>query len=247
MKDYKEPYKPIEKLDLREIKSESDKEFKKVSCPSCNNDVEASNLNLQKEVAKCGNCDVIFSIEDDVKSLTSKDDIAQGVLRPEGIDRFHFKNNLDITVDQPYGGWVAWGTIGFTAITLLSTFIVWDSGFSFNIPIALALVSMFFIYKTINYSKNKTIIEVSDKHLVIKSRPKNLKKDKTYSSSEIDQLYLKNPGTGYFDVYIITNSPEGQKHNKLFSVTSISKAKYLEQEIESYLKIKDKRVPEANA
>jgi len=54
-------------------------------------------------------------------------------------------------------------------------------------------------------------------------------------------------GTYYLDIYVIVNGSNGQKHQKLLSVNTLTKAKYLEQEIENYLGIKDRKVLESNA
>lgn len=247
MKSQKGQYKQIVKLDLSGVESEGEKEFKKICCPSCQKDIEADNINLQNKVGKCGNCNVIFSIEDVVRSLSTKQKVKQEFLRPEGIDLFHFKENLDISIEQHIQGVIVFGLIVFPPFAILSALLSWAEGFSFLIPIILALISIFLIYKAINFSKNKTLIEINDKYLNIKSRPKNFTQDKSYLSNEIDQVYIKNLGTGYFHVNIIVNSLEGQQHKKLLSVNSISKAKYLEQEIEQYLNIVDKPVPESNA
>ena len=46
---------------------------------------------------------------------------------------------------------------------------------------------------------------------------------------------------------MIVNGAEGQRHVVLIpKVSSLSKAKYLEQEIEKHLGIKDRKVPESN-
>ena len=58
-----EEFKPTEKLELKEINKAFPKVFKKVYCPSCEEEVNATNLNLQNRVAKCGSCNVIFSID----------------------------------------------------------------------------------------------------------------------------------------------------------------------------------------
>lgn len=85
--------------------------------------------------------------------------------------------------------------------------------------------------------------------MTIKYRPKNLKKDKAYAAYEIDQLYLKHSsdGLGHFTIHMMVNGLEGQKHEKLITVNTLSKAKYLEQEIEWYLNIEDREISEANA
>ena len=251
MKQAKDQYKPIEKLELGVLKEELPKLFQKVSCPSCEQEVIADNLNLQSSVAKCSNCNVIFSIEKEVESVKLKKEIKQEIFRPEGIDLFYFKEDLDITVQQHVQGLDAYGIVFFPSLAFLSLLVFFGDKHTMSpfIPIAFVLGSLYYLYKVLNYSKNKTYITVNSKSLSIKSRPKNFKKDKNYDASDIDQLYLKlaGDGSGYYTIYMILDSLEGQKHQKLLTVNTLSKAKYLEQEIERYLQIEDRVVPEATA
>ena len=97
-----------------------------------------------------------------------------------------------------------------------------------------------------NFLEHKTYIDVNKKQLNIYHRPNNFKKDRSYDSSQIDQLYIKpsTDGMGHQTLHMVINGLDGQKHEKLITVTSISKAKYLEQEIENYLNIPDREVLE---
>lgn len=248
MSEYKDPYKPAEHLELNKIEDESPKAFKKIHCPSCGEDVESNNLSLEKTTAKCSGCNVIFSIEDDISSLTQKDKVEQQVFRPEGIELFKFKNALDITVQQHIRGLDAFGIIFLPLLAFLSYFIYFERDIPIYGPVLLTIGAIYFIYKAINYPKYKTYIDVNENYLQIKYRPKNLIKDKSYDVKNIDQLYLKYDvnGTGYISVYMIINSTEGQSHQKLITVKTLAKAKYLEQEIEKYLNIKNRKVDESN-
>ncbi len=250
MEEHIEKYKPVEKLELKDIKKEFPKTFTNVNCPSCNDVVPADNLNLQNNVAKCGSCNVIFSIDEEVKSVKTSNAVKQEILRPEGIDLFYYGDDLDITVQQHIQGVDAYGLV-FLPILAIFTFLMLFSD-KFNMPIfipaALGVGSLYFIYRAFNYSNNKTYIDVNNRFLSIKSRPTHFRKDKTYNADEIDQLYLKHAadGSGYFSIFMIVNGMEGQKHQKLITVNTLSKAKFLEQEIERYLNIEDRKVPEAN-
>ena len=64
---------------------------------------------------------------------------------------------------------------------------------------------------------------------------------------KIDQLYLKpsQEMPGHYNIHMVINGMEGQKHERLMKVSSLSKAKYLEQEIENYLGIENRAVPES--
>lgn len=243
-----EYYKPAEKFELKDLKKEIPKEFKKIHCPSCEEEVNADNLSLQNSVAKCGSCNVIFSIEEEVESVRSKKEMKQEVFRPEGIELFYYKDDLDITIQQHFQGLDALGAIFLPVFAFFSILFHIGKGLSIYFPIGFTLGALYFIYKAFNYSDNKTYIDISDKFLNIKSRPRNLMKDKTYAVNDINQLYLKLAvdGSGYFSIYMIVNAVEGQKHEKLLTVNTLSKAKYLEQEIERHLNIEDREVPESN-
>jgi hypothetical protein len=242
-------YKPIEKLELREIKKEFPKTYKKVNCPSCETEVAADNLNLQNSIAKCGSCNALFSIEEEIENLKPKKLMKQEVIRPEGIDLFHFKDDLDITVQQHLQGLNAMGLIFLPMLAMFSILIFFTKGIPIFYPLLFTLGSFYFIYQVLNQSKNKTFIDINDKFLSIRSRPKNFKKDRNFAASDIDQLYIKEAmeGSGYYTLFMVVNGLEGQKHEKLLTVNTLSKAKYLEQEIELYLNIEDKEVAEASA
>ena len=120
MKEPIEEYKPIEKLELKGFQKELPKVFKKINCPSCAKEVTADNLNLQNSVAKCGNCNVIFSIEEEVEKVKTKKEMKQEIFRPEGIDLFSFRDDLEITVQQHLQGINAFGIIVFPAFAFFA-------------------------------------------------------------------------------------------------------------------------------
>lgn len=241
-------YKTAEKLELKEIKEDFPVVFNKVYCPSCEAEVTAENINLQHMVAKCGSCNVVFSIEDEVESLKTKKEMKQEVFRPEGIDLFYFKDDLEITIQQHLHGLDLFGVIILPTFSFLSILIYFAKDIPIVIPFLLSLGAIYFIYKAFNYTNNKTYIDINSKFLSIKYRPKNLKKDRTYAVDEIAQLYLKHAvdGSGYYTINMIIDGLEGQRHEKLLTANTLSKAKYLEQEIERYLNIENTEVPDAN-
>lgn len=239
-------YKTIEKLELKSL----DKTFRKVTCPSCDKEVDADNINLQNSLAKCGGCNSIFSIEKDIEILKTSEEVKQEFIRPEGIDLFYFKNSMDITVQQHVQGLDMLGLVFSPILAIFSFLIFFIKGtISIYPPIGFTLGAIYFIYKSLNYQNNKTYIDISDKYLNIKARPKHFSKDRSFEIDEIDQLYIKHAadGSGYFTLFMIVNGINGQKHEKLLTVNTLSKAKYMEQEIEKRLNIEDRKVPEATA
>lgn len=250
MKEPKEQYKPVEKLELPKFENELPKVFQKVNCPSCQSEVKADHLNLEKSVAKCGGCNAIFSIEEEVKLVKSKNEMHHEFFRPEGIDLFFYKDELNITVQQAMNALDSIGLFFFPFLSFISTAIYLKKApFPILIPILFALGGFYFIYKAFNYSKYKTYIDINSNQLSIRSQPKNFNKDKTISTVDIDQLYIKHhvaEGSNYASIYMIINKVSGQVHEKLITVKNLSKAKYLEQEIERYLHIENRKVLESN-
>lgn len=244
-------HEPLEeyKVDLKELNLElpKDKVFKKICCPSCNADVPAENLNINDKIAKCGSCDVVFPFQDDIAHFDKTPrKVKQEILRPEGIELFYYKGELDISFIQPYN-WaeIIWFIIvGF--ITFVSVPIMIKESVKLSlVPLILAPAIVTLIYLIRHYQKHKIHLVVGDRFLHIQRRPKKLVKDKSYRVQDIDQLYIKKRSdANIWNIYMITDSGSGQKHVKLTSVSSVSKAKFLEQEIENHLNIQDREVPE---
>ena len=95
MKEPLKQYKPKEpapdlfreKLELPKIKKELPKVYKRISCPACTEALNAEHIDLPNNVAKCGSCHVVFSIEEELASLKVKQEIKQEIFRLEGIAR----------------------------------------------------------------------------------------------------------------------------------------------------------------
>jgi len=96
-------HKEIEKyrLELKTLKKEKSSSFKKIECPSCAAAIKSADLNIQDKVAKCSSCDVVFSFEKDLVELGRNEKPTQELIRPEGIELFHFRDELEISIQQP--------------------------------------------------------------------------------------------------------------------------------------------------
>lgn len=243
-----EKYKSKEKLELKEIKKEFPKFFKEICCPSCSNTVPVENLNINDKIAKCKECNAIFSFEEEISSSNKEGKIKQEFLRPEGIELFYLNDELEITVQNQVKGLDAIG-IGLTpffAILSIGIYLYGETNTSPIFPIAFSLVGLYFIYRVLFHRNYKTYIHITNNSLSLKSPQNHSQKKKTFQADKIDQVYVKKSKKRY-SVYMIINEQKGQKHQKLLTVDTIAKAKFLEQEIEDYLYIEDRKVPEASA
>jgi len=251
MKEHKSEYKPAERIELDTFPEKEPKKFVQITCPSCKSGIGSDNIELQKEIAKCGSCNAIFSISEEVNSIEQEKEKRQEFLRPEGIELFFFKDEMDITIDDHMG--VGEQCLQFFHFLTLGTgffYFFGEKPISLLLLVSFVLLSIYLVYRAATYShKHKTFIEINKDELNIRSRPSNyFTKDKRYSASDIDQIYLKSDpnGSGQITLFALVNHPNGQKHEKLCLASNISKAKYLEQEIENYLGVKDRNIPGSN-
>lgn len=238
-------YKPLEKekYKLEELEFDLPVDYTKLSCPSCSSDILSDDININDKIAKCGSCHAIFPFHKEIEYLLAPDTARQEIIRPEGIDIFRFRDNIELTVKQPL---TVLETILISLASALIFLIV--VGLVEGLP-SLVLGGLFggiitILYALIQHYRHKIHLTISQRFLTVKWKPRKHISEKTYLVEDIDQIYLRNTPVG-LAVFMIVNSANGQKHVKLIpKVSSISKAKYLEQEIEKYLGIEDKRVPE---
>ena len=233
------------KLELKELPALEQKNYTKITCPACEQDLPADNLNINDKIAKCGSCHVVFPFHEEVARLNkNKQRLRQEVIRPEGVDISYFRNEMDLAIQQnAYWGWILFF---FVFCALMVTLVYWKGKAPILLPALTWLSTLYPFTNLITQSRHKIHINVDDHYLNVKWRPKHFMKDKSYAIEEIEQLYIKNTpemGGYYKDVWMIVNGAKGQKHVKLIQmVASLSKAKYLEQEIERHIGIVDKKV-----
>jgi len=241
--EYKEPYQ----LKLKKLKEVVSLGYHDVKCPKCEVNVLGNGININDKIAKCDACGVVFSFEKEIAQLTKTPRVKQEIIRPEGIDMFHFQNELDFTFQQPYSGLDAILSIFVIPFAPLSALIYYKKGGNWIIPtIVLLLMLAYVIYTWFQHKKNKVYVNIDERFVNTQWRPKKGTKDQSYDRTDIDQLYVKIvPGAGKYGVYMIVNGLEGQKHVLLIpNIAGKSKALYVEQEIEKHLGIIDREVLE---
>lgn len=243
-------HKPIDKykVELKEISLESEEVFKRIKCPACHNNVPADNININDKIAKCNTCDVVFPFEKEIENFITPQSIKQEVIRPEGIDIFRFRNELDISIQQPFL------VREIIAMAIVPLFAIAGTKLFANGKISFIWFAICWMITITPYlalffrSKQRIHINIDSKYLYLEWRPKKLVKDKQYNVEEIHQIYTKTTTANgqQHHVYMIVNGKDGgQKHIPLIqNVGSLSKARYLEQEIEKHIGITDRQVPE---
>ncbi len=234
----KELYKEKVKLHEVQLDPKTEQNYTTVDCPSCQTSVPAEHININDKIAKCGDCDVVFSFDETLKSLTQSGASKQTVLRPQGIDVYEFKHETEITVKQPAA---AIEILPFTVLPIFlffSVLLVFKKGISIMWPgvaFIMNLILTIYLYKREKHTVN---IRINKSDLNVQWRPKKLMSDKSYHISDIKQLYVKG-----HQIFMIVDGIDGSQHvNLIPGLVNQTQAHFLEQQIEAYLKIQDEAV-----
>lgn len=217
---------------------------RQVRCPSCLGEIPVVDVNIQEKVAKCTSCNSLFSVKSIIDDLTAEPTMQQEIIRPEGIELFKFRDELEISVRQPFlvgeimaAIFIPIFTIMFTIAFLTGKFDVTAMIISWSF-LAIAMINLLL------RKKHKIHINVDSRNLSIVWKPRKFMKTRVIPVGEIDQLYVATT-SGISSIFIVVNGVEGQRHMKILSgLRGVSRARYLEQEIEKHLGIKNRKVPE---
>ncbi len=246
LEKYKQPHKDPFLEDIHE-RVELPKSYTQICCPNCNEDVPTEEINIHDKIGKCNSCQGVFSIEDQLKGLsTISQKIKQEILRPEGIEMFYYKDELELSYHQPVV-WFEWIILILSTLFIMPGIVISIEEKVFMPFILLTIVPIIIglIYAIRHKAKHRIYITIDDKELIVQRKPRKFIRDKSYYTRDIDQIYIKKrPDLGLWNIMMIVDEGEGQKHIKLTTASSASKAKFLEQEIESHLNIQDIVVPE---
>lgn len=219
-------------------------EVVKIACPTCHAHIKAGDINIDDKIAKCSSCDSVFFIHDQVSKLLLREDPKHEVIRPEGIDLFEFRDALEISVKQPWTALEVIPAILLPFLAIIFTIAFFKKGFNYGFALASWISTAVTFFLLAQRKKHWIYINIDDKYLSTFWRPKKLHKDKHFPIDQVNQLYVRGMN-GACSLILVLDAPEGQKHIKLIGdMSSLSKAKYLEQEIERYLKIPDRKLPE---
>jgi len=233
---YKEEYK---ELDLQNLKK---KQHLGIHCPNCDTPTPSPNLNIQDKIAKCDQCHSVFSFEDLLPSLTVKS--KEVIQRPHGIDVVQLEDELEFSMTQPYSQILGMIALVLPLFLVLFSMLYFKKGNeTLMYPLGVSLAMFFYsLYKLYMTRYAKTYVSVDRTHISVMWRPNNFVKDRSFPIQSIEQVYIRATSKGVC-LYIVNNTIDGQKHEELVGrFTDLTKAKYIEQELEKYLGIEDRSV-----
>jgi hypothetical protein len=223
-----------------------------IDCRQCSAEIPAENVNLNRLVAKCSECNSVFSIADRFADADGYQHFERiDVPMPKGFEVEGLGGELQITR--------RWFSPQLIVLTVFALF--WNGFMAVWFGIAIsqriwlmalfgivhAMVGIGLAYYVLAGYFNTTLVRVGMGELSISQGPFPYPGNKRLDSVSIKQLYCKERShrgedlTGWsYELHIVTTDG---KHEKLLTgLDESEQALYLEQEIERYLGIEDRPV-----
>ncbi len=227
--------------------------YRNLSCPNCQEKILSSDINLNKGLAKCSSCHVLFNIEEESPNghllpAARKEEI---FVIPKGIEILKMMSELEI--EMRWRHTASWFLMLFTLIwngilIPMALIIILSGEFSALIFMSLHLaVGVGLAYWCIATLFNTTYINVDNNYITIEHRPFSLFfKEHQLETPQVEQLYVKkysNGSTNGVPNYVYAVMAKMRSKEEIQIIKGISKpqqARYIEQEIENFVGIVDK-------
>lgn len=227
-----------------------------IQCVECGREIPAADVNLDTALAKCTGCNAVFGIMDQIPGAPATHSEASPPREVPLPSRF--------TMDD-FGGTLRIQFRWFTPMVFFLLFfcIFWDGflvvwytiAFTTNGPLMMKLFPLLHVAVGVGLSwfvlatfVNRTTISVGDGACVVKHGPLPWPGNRNLMSDDIEQLDVvrktrvnKGRVTHYYDVE--ARLRDGSKTKLVSSLSESDQARYIEQQIERFLRIKDQPAP----
>ncbi len=229
-----------------------------LTCRDCGATIPAEDINIERGIAKCRACNAVLDVEEALRGSgeTVPATTRPRVPQPPGIKVEDLGEGLRLT-----RRWFTWGVLVLTFFC-----IAWDSflvfwywmalgmgGGPFSwlaiiFPVCHVAVGVGLTYLTLSLYLNRTVLEVNNGRLTVRSGPLPWPGNRDLDVSELEQLYCqenssrnRNGSTSYsYNVCAVLKG--GREAKLLSSLDNREQALFVEQFVEAYLGIEDRRV-----
>lgn len=225
----------------------ADRGWKVIHCPQCDHPTPASNLDLEKLLAKCDSCNAVFSFKDDIDQINAKDLPSKVVEMPDGIAEMDYGYGKELWCKlKPTSNYYVLAFLAAFFAVFCFGFLYWTrlSGkgpiLFFDITFStFGIMGFYGMIDSLLKGSRNTKIRIDDYRLTI-DHP-GLKKDTMINLEDVEKVFLEEYKTSDIDghqryVYNIKYSTVGGDEQKLLKNLALkSQAKYIEQEINKYI------------
>lgn len=226
-----------------------------IYCRQCGAAIKAENIHLETMMAKCNQCDAVFSFADMYEGVSGKGkaeqgDVLQDIPMPSGVTMYD--NGSALSIERKWFSPLVFFIAFFAVIWNGMIYAIFVPAFGrvggiptlFLLPFI--LVGLGLILYVVATFVNTTYIEVDSQTLNISHKPIPFPA-RTVDVANIVQLYTKrrihrgkNGTTTSYGLYVIT--ADGKNQRLIGSLSDPKQALYMEQEIERFLGIENREV-----
>lgn len=225
--------------------------FTHLDCPECGTLVPADNINLDKSLAKCNHCDAVFDFEGQLLPSRHK----PTVYLPKGMELLKLRSLLELQYkwrSVKTNGFLTFFTLMWNAILFpfVAGIIIsgaWGMLFFLSIHLTIGLSLLYYVIST---WINTTYITVDEREVSVEHRPlkQPFNPERHFDINDVQQLFVERyvssrtngqPNYAFRVMLILKN---GNRYKMVQGITQLDHARYIEQEIENYLGITDKKV-----
>lgn len=249
---------PVEAREAYKELDFSDYKHSLLSCPKCNHFISGKDINIEKTIAKCENCNHVFAFEHD--NVNKK--LKPANIIPSGVEVLKLRSELDIRLKwsdttSKGGRWFILFFTTFWNLILLPFVIGVIVSGAWGILLFLSLhlaVGLGLIWHLATIYLNQTSISVTKRRIRIRTFPLRsfLWKTKEIDIDTIEQLYVSryvqstSNGVPNYAYALYAIRDNGEKESLIRGMNRETQI-FVEQEIEGYLGIRNKKVPEESA
>jgi len=220
-------------------------------CPACAAPIQAEDINIRNMVAKCNQCNTVFSFENQFPASAAPAYSKPEILMPTGIEVLRMLSELQIEINwrKTSGSFLLFFTIFWNAILLPMAVMVIMTG---NLEVLLFLsihlsIGLGFLYFSLATLLNTTYVTVSSRRLVVEHKPIRVPFTPNHDLSvhDIKQLYAikyeqgKSNDRPVYAFSLHATLQNGQDLKLLKGLKTADQARYIEQEVERFLRIED--------
>lgn len=214
-----------------------------IKCKNCGTDIDTPETGPDQPLVTCPNCDAVFDPSGKNNRLT---------LPSPALRSLPSKMSIQV-LDDELGITRRWGGLGHLVLFGIVSFMLTVGLFFSQVLLVETLFNpltwfMFGLgYYSLRRLVNSTVVKVSPEQVTVKEGPLPFWKNIDLDARDIEQVYVKQyvqrskkGSTTTYQVHLV--STNGKHKELLAGLDKPEQALYLEQEIERYLGIKDRRV-----
>ena len=247
--EYKDEYK--DEYKKREIHLDSTEGLSQTDCPQCSTPIAKGDIESDGHVV-CHNCGNKFQVE--LTDIEIFERTKPHVYLPRSMEYLKLNSLLEF-IYKPKGnftGPLLFFTLFWNAIVGLFVLLAFANGeFSSLLFLSVHIfIGISLIMKTFGDVINKTYVTIDKDYLNIEKKPLQLFRRKAILTKDIKQLFVKKYTNGSvndkpiysYGLYVLLKS---KKEKRILSnFASPEHAQFIEQEIEIFLGISDKKMPD---